>query len=555
MRAAQISTQTFDQIRTALTRGDSIRAICLATGLPRGAIHRTAVQIVDRTRQQKEFADNTAIVAPARTQPLSGGWTLDEIRAARDDQMRGNFARPVRLAEAMRTDDALFTAYHARIAPQSACNTRLVPAGGVRGEGITRKAGNSCQVSRATLAGICGTMANHGIAVGYADREIDDDGERVDMKLREWPLEHVRFNHSTEGLETTTREGPRVSIVHGDGRWIVFKKFDVMPWTQDAALLAGALLWAGHAYGAADWAAASRSIGQAKVLGTLPQGVSLQESDGAGGYRLTAEARAYLQVLHDLVSGEALAGIGPFGAAANYLANNSTAWQVFSELMQDKNKGAQRVYTGTDAALGSVGGAPGVDIATLFGVATTRVQGDFDAIEQGLNTGFYQVWTAINFGDSHLAPRFEYLLPDPDAAAKSAERGGAYDRLWAALAKMRENQMAVDQSVVGRLCREFGIETAPELASAETASSVTIQLAPTDIAKVVRVSEARKSQGLQPFGDERDNLTITELDERNKAKAGAAQTIAEDQGTTPGATAAPPLLDAPKPEAPAAAAE
>ena len=46
-----------------------------------------------------------------------------------------------------------------------------------------------------------------------------------------------------------------------------------------------------------------------------------------------------------------------------------------------------------------------------------------------------------------------------------------------------------------------------------------IALAPTDIAKVVTVGEARGSQGLAPFGDDRDAKTITELDAANAAPA------------------------------------
>ena len=42
-------------------------------------------------------------------------WDLETIRLARDQQLLGDFQVPVRLAEAMRTDDALFTAYHARV--------------------------------------------------------------------------------------------------------------------------------------------------------------------------------------------------------------------------------------------------------------------------------------------------------------------------------------------------------------------------------------------------------------------------------------------------------
>ncbi len=49
-----------------------------------------------------------------------------------------------------------------------------------------------------------------------------------------------------------------------------------------------------------------------------------------------------------------------------------------------------------------------------------------------------------------------------------------------------------------------------------------LQLAPTDVAKVVRVREARAAQGPPPFGDARDDMTMPELEAATKAKAGAA---------------------------------
>jgi hypothetical protein len=64
------------------------------------------------------------------------------------------------------------------------------------------------------------------------------------------------------------------------------------------------------------------------------------------------------------------------------------------------------------------------------------------------------------------------------------------------------------QSVKGLLeAGGLGVEEIPQ---SQTTSR--LELAPTDIAKVVRVDEARTSQGLSPIGDERGQLTISELE-------------------------------------------
>src|SRR5690606_32521033 len=212
-----------------------------------------------------------------------------------------------------------------------------------------------------------------------------------------------------------------------------------------------------------------------------------------------------LGMLQDLVSGEAGAGVHPKGSTVDFIANGSTAWQVFSELIQNREKAAARIYLGTDAILGSMGGAPGVDIAALFGVAASKFQGDFTAIESALRTGVYEPWTAINFGDSRLAPTLKYDLPDPDAEKKSAERASALDRLLTAVERLRKQQFDVTQKAVAELCARFGVVPVPVLAAQE-ARTVPLDLAPTDVARVVRVNEARASRGLPPLADGRGDL-------------------------------------------------
>jgi hypothetical protein len=368
------------------------------------------------------------------------------------------------------------------------------------------------------LEGIHGTLANHGVAVGYVEHEPNEAGTCVAMRLTEWPLEHVEYDPVREVLVTYTRDGMgRVDVAHGDGHWIVFRKFGARPWTQDACVLPGSLLWGAHALGLSDWSATSKSHGQAHVVGELPEGVPLKDESGTLG----ADASAFLDMLSDVVSGEAGVGIRPFGAKTDFVANGSNAWQVFSELIQNREKAAARIYLGTDATLGSVGGAPGVDIATLFGVATTRLQGDLVAIQDALRVGLYEPWTAINYGNSRYAPRLEYQIPDPDLDAKRKERADQRARLHDTIKRMREEKLMVAQDVVDALAIEYGISPAPLLANDEQ-QTATLVLAPTDVARVVRVREARASQGLPPFGDDRDDLTITELDARTQARADIA---------------------------------
>jgi hypothetical protein len=450
-----------DEILARRARGESLRSIARHAGTSPGTITRQLARIVDKVRTADEFkgAQSAFIRAPRRESSIYS-WSVETIRAARDSQMRGDFRMPVRLAEALRTDDALFTAYRNRLAPQSAIAARLVPCEGSRGEATARKAAASVFTPRSVLKGIQGTLANHGIAIGYNEQEPNEEGTRVDFKLTQWPLEHVRWNESREVLETRTRNGPMVDIVHGDGRWTVFRNFTVKPWTEDACLLPAALLWAAHAEGVKDWAQAARSHGLAKMIGELPAGTAIQSAANT----LTPEAEAFLAMLVDVNSGENGVGIRPSGSKTDFVANGSNAWQVFAELINGREKAAARIYLGTDAILGSVGGAPGVDISALFGVAVTIIQGDFEAIEQGVRTGVLEPWAAVNEGSSRYAPSLRYDMPDTDAEKASVDAAAKDERLVNAIKARKSAGLVVDQAVVNTLAAKIGVSPAPVLA-------------------------------------------------------------------------------------------
>ncbi len=526
--APKISAEKAATLRAEKDRGASVRSLARREGVdPRTLRRALLAKVPGRVRRKEEFSGKAPVVAPRRQAPV-GCWTLEAIRDARDAQMRGHFKQAVRLCEAMRTEPAIFTARLNRLAPIQSIATKLEPVKSARGEAVARRAAAGVFASKLMLEGAEATLVEHGIAILQITQVTNDEGTKVDFHIAEWPLEHVKWNTSRECLETSTRNGGMRDIVHGDGEWIVIKKFEILPWTQEAVLLPAAMLWAGIAYGLSDWAGALRSHGQAKMAAQLPEGSALQERGEDGAIALGPEAAATLQTLQDMVSGEAGAGIFMAGTKVDFLANGSNAWQVFDNFISNREKSAARIYNGTDATMGSAGGAPGVDISILFGVASTKVQGDFEAIEQAMNTGAYQPWCAINEGDSKLAPSLKFLIPDPDASAKSAEESARMDRLFAALEKYKAQGMQITQEVVAALCALFGVLVVPVLASGDT-KAVPIELAPTDVAKIVRVGPALRSLGLELFGDERDNMTITELDEANKAKAEAAKAAATAQ--------------------------
>lgn len=419
-----------------------------------------------KVRDESEFSVSAlkSQIAPRHSSSSVHTWTVPEIRNARDAQLTGDFSLPFRLAAAMRTNSAMYTAWENRLAPQRAIGVELVPKKGARGKTIAAEAdalygSEGVGIHPDTLSDIHSDLITHGIAIGVNRAEPRDDGSRVDLIHEYWPLEYVRWREHDQCLMAQIETGEEIPIVHADGRWVVYRKHTHRPWQKEACLLPGALIWAAHAHSIRDWTKGSTSHGNAKVVGTLPEGTTLQKPDGA----ISDEAKEAIKLLRAIASLDMPVGLKPFGMDLDYLMNTSNAWQVWEQLAINAEKAAARVYLGTDGMLGSIGGAPGVDIGQLFGVATTKVQGDFGAIERGTSEGVIEPWSAINFGDSRLAPRRRYMMPDADKQKTHEDYAKRSTAFHADVTAYRAEGFVIDQPTVNRLAELHGVE-APTLA-------------------------------------------------------------------------------------------
>lgn len=415
-----------------------------------------------KIRAASEF-DLVRLAAEMRAPKVSNGlyaWDLDAIRAARDAQMAGRFKLAARLAEATRTDYAIFASFLNRLAPQRGLPVKLEPpndtarAVRVLDEGSALFGPRGVGIHPDTLADIDGTLANHGVAFGVNVVTPREDGSRVDFELKSWPIEFVRWDTIIRGYRTQVEGLAEETICHGDGRWVIFQEHDHEPWKY-GVILAAAMLWADHAFGVRDRAKASTSHGNAKVVGTMPQGIALQDAEG----HLTPEAAAFLELLRAVASADVPVGIKPFGATLDYIVNDSQQWQIFKEIVDSDDKAADRIYLGHDVTAQSAGGDA---VGYLFGVRNDIVEGSLRAIERGILTGVIEPWCALNFGDSALAPNRVYLMPDADEDARRKSLADRTTAFYAAIEAAKKNGFEVDRSYVSALAADYGV-TAPKL--------------------------------------------------------------------------------------------
>jgi len=164
-------------------------------------------------------------------------------------------------------------------------------------------------------------------------------------------------------------------------------------------------------------------------------------------------------LLRAVYDGDAPFGIKPPGSKIDFLTNTSSAWQVFDALVTNREKAAARVWTGTDGVLGPTGGAPGIDIQKLMGVAATLVQGDLRCIERGTYEGLYSPWAACNYGSSVVAPRRNYLIPDADADAVADSFAKRNQAFFADCESVKRGGFVLTQDVVDTLAQKHQVHT------------------------------------------------------------------------------------------------
>lgn len=425
-----------------------------------------------KVRYSAEFTGKSMELALGKPRQNSAvyAWQLPAIYSARNAQMSGQFALAAKLADATKTDDAILVAYTNRLAPirclkktiKAASESAKAKSQASEAEALFGQEGIA--ISQATESDIVGCLVDHGVAFAVNDWTVRDvEMMRTDVVVRYFPIEFIRWDTFKQcylaRIDTlAANDGMyEAEVRHGDGRWTIFAKHEHEPWKR-GAMAAVPLVWARHAFAVKDWAKGATSHGNAKIVGELPAGVSLQNDDGS----LTPHAEEFLELMKTLMSDDMPVGIRPSGSKTEFLTNTSGQWQIYSELSTNAEKASARIYQGTDALLGAQGGAPGIDITAMFGVATTLVQGDVQALQRGFREGVIEPWCARNFGDSTLAPRRTYLMPDVDA---DAARASEAVRMAAFLAEMKEHKalgFVLSQEWVDARAKVHGV-TAPTL--------------------------------------------------------------------------------------------
>lgn len=398
---------------------------------------------------------------PARPLGLHG-WTVADIQAARAAQMRGQFKQSSRLLRSAKTEPSIYSPLLNRIAPHRGLPRDIVSRCKLEGaseiirqEAVSTFAADGVSLTPGVLADIFEGLAMQGIKVCQNVWTVREDGARVDVTLTSYPTEYLEWSETDRTLYAWTAAG-RVPVVHGDGTWVVFQLHDEEPWSW-GALVALANLWIDLAYGRRDRANAAESAGDAKYIGTLPDGFATNSAEGRA---LLAEMEMLYEIRRVMLK--------PFGAEVERLDATAQNWQIFKELLESDDKAAQKVLLGQDGTMTNSGGSY-VKAWGLFGVRNDIVESDLSAVGRGVSTGVLRPWSIQNFDRwDHL--EYRWMMPDADEDARRESLATRRKSLYEDIASARANGMLVNQAYVDAVAKAYGIDP-PQLAPTPVAPS------------------------------------------------------------------------------------
>ena len=340
-------------------------------------------------------------------------------------------------------------------------------------------------------------------------------------------------------------------IVPGNGRWVLHMPGGrVAPWQHGLWRAIGrAYIRKEHAlYHADNWEA---KLANSARVAVSPQGASEAQSD-----------KWFRSVMAWGVN--TVFGLTP-GYDVKLLESNGRGYEAFRQTIEDQNNEFVIAVAGQTVTTDGGTGFSNQDVHKS--IRADLIKETADGLAHTINTQGLPQWIIDRFGEDALSPGavVEWdVTPPKDRTAEAAAlktTAEAMAQLTQALATHGltldakalaitfgvpfEDPTADESDKPNALLFDVTLAAALDLASAQglrpTEDAVRslmeragvaleempqgetqprkIDLAPTDIAKVIRASEARASQGLPPFGDERDDKTITELGEGATAEA------------------------------------
>jgi len=285
-------------------------------------------------------------------------------------------------------------------------------------------------------------------------------------------------------------------IIPGDGRWVFETAGGLSPW-QDGLCWSVGRSWvrkdsAQHLFD--NW---MFTLANPARVGYAPQGATPTQRQNF----FESLAMWGINSVFELIP----------GWEAKILETNGRGWEGFESAIK---LASEEIIIGLAGQLQSITGGSGFSSEDMpMNIRTDLLEETAVPLAHTVNTQILPIYTYNRFPEEFdECPGYLYKVEQPQDLSKEAS---VYTAIGAGIQQLQDAAARSGYDIdVAAVFGRYGLTL---IKRPEQGRSVQLGMAPTDVAKVVTVDEARMSQGLGPIGDERGKMTIQELTDSLKA--------------------------------------
>ncbi len=335
------------------------------------------------------------------------------------------------------------------------------------------------------------------VMMGFCPFEVtwDTSGDVWCPYLKVWNSQFVWYNIVPREYIAITYDG-LLPVTPGDGKWGLSTPHGPYRGWLHGSIRAVAQPWLARAYALRDWARYSEVHGIPIVKAKVP---------AVGDAKQKQRFQASLSNLGSESVVMLPMQIDGTGYDLELLEATDQSWQSFLGLVVQCDMSIILPLLGqnltTEVKEGSFAAAN-----THSDVKQDVLELDNKNIADTLYRDVARPFAAFNFGDPEKAP---YTYWDIEPIEENFRKAQTLQAFGSAVLAMTQGGVKFDPVTLAKQFSIAGIKPPEEQVARLT-------LTPTDVAKVVRVDEARTSQGLPPIGDDRGEMTIAELEQSTK---------------------------------------
>jgi phage gp29-like protein len=471
--------------------------------------------VSSRSATERYASTSAAIIAPTdeiKDIPINDihTWNVGIVRSAVVGHMGGQFGQSAQLVDAMLADDRIQGATNGRIKGVTKNDIVYEPSKIVDNAELAKTVAEEIQSIHSEIfpESIIEDILKWVIHEGFSLNELvwKARRDRWIPRLKPWHLAYTYYLLSERKYVALAVDGQHV-VQPNDPKWALYTPYGAYRGWIRGAVRSISIPWLIRQFALRDWARYSEVHGLPQKKAKVPAQAPAEDK------------RRFFSAIKSLGSNASFMLPVPIGGGEwdiELLEAKDTAWKGFQGLIEQCDKSITLTVRGTNLT---------TEVQTGTGAATEAhrsedsdyAKSDCLKLAEFMKTQVLRWYCLYNYGNADLAPTPVFQL---DTSDKKQEA----ETFKQVVSTMSELKVLGNQFDLVAFAERFGIPLNQDYDPTATQPPAVV-LAPTDVAKVVKVNEARLSTGLNdltlPDGsrDPDGDLTVSEFDKKRSTPA------------------------------------